>query len=302
MVSGSTEHTTQVEAAEVGWHRDRSATPSRFRSALERRLLAAADAAAYSSALAAVVGATLTLAAGLALSAPGALRSAALVFVSTFFVYGFDRLRDLPRDRSSSPARSRFVERHQWRLVAATAAAAVATLFGIATSPEPTAALCLAIGGVGLAHRRLKAIPSVKVAYVALAWTAACVGVPALDAMRESFDPAATARTASAIAVFVATGLAANLIASNLRSGKQPENGWRINPALATAHAIAAAGVAWALIAPTATLPLAAIPAAEALAIARFRTSERYAHLAVDGALAIGGTIAIAVIALRGMG
>lgn len=299
MVSGTPDHATGIEAAETGRRHVVTPNAARLGRAFRRRLLAAADATAFSSALAAGVGAALTLASSLALSAPGAGRWTALVGVSTFFVYGLDRLRDLPRDRSTSPARSRFVAEHREALVAATAAAGCATLVGITMAPRPVALLCLAIGAIGLGHRRLKSVPSLKVAYVATTWTAACVGIPALDAMGASSDPVAIVDAAVFVALFVATGLVSNLIASNLRTDKRRDNGWPIAPSLAVASGIAAMGIALAALAPAATAPLAVIPAAEGIALLGFRASERYAHLAVDGALAIGAIVAACAIGLR---
>lgn len=299
MVSGTPEHATGIEAAEAGRRPTAAPNAAQLCRGSRRRLIAAADAIAFSSALAASVGAALTLASSLALSAPGAGRWTALVGVATFFVYGLDRLRDLPRDRATSPARSRFVADHREALVAATAAAALATLVGIATAPRPVALLCLAIGAIGLGHRRLKSVPSLKVAYVATTWTAACVGIPALDAMGASSDPAAIVHAGVFVALFVGTGLVSNLIASNLRADKRRDNGWPIASSLAVAGAIAATGIAFAPLAPAATAPLAAIPAAEGIALLRFRASERYAHLAVDGALAIGAIVAACAIGLR---
>ena len=62
-----------------------------------------------------------------------------------------------------------------------------------------------------------------------------------------------------------------------------------------SSRAIAAAATAAALAGPAAVRPLAAIPVATLLVLARFRTSERYGLVAVDGALLVGALAALAL-------
>ena len=143
---------------------------------LAGRFVAFGDAVAYSSALAALAGGAMTWAVGRAFASPTILRDAALVACGALLIYNVDRLRDLARDGSSSPERSAFVERNRPWLVAATGLAGLALLPLIATAPAASIALCLSIGAIGLLHRRLKQEARFKVAYVAAAWTAACVG------------------------------------------------------------------------------------------------------------------------------
>ena len=96
--------------------------------------------------------------------------------------------------------------------------------------------------------------------------------------------------------LFVGTAVTANLIASNLRDGKRGATGWVPTSALRTARAIAGAGALLAVWAPSACAPLALIPALEWAALQRFRGSEQFAHLAVDGALLSGALLAIALL------
>ncbi|MBY0400160.1 hypothetical protein K2X89_07685 [Myxococcota bacterium] len=260
---------------------------------IARGLVALGEAVAYSSGLAALVGGAMTWAAGRALLSPSAPRDAALVACGAFVVYNVDRLRDLAQDRSSSPSRSAFVLRRRRALLWATAAASLALIALLATSSLPDIALCLAVGAIGLLHRRLKHDVRFKIAYVAAAWTAACVGVAGLGAIEAGGDFEGVAGAFAWSLFFVGSGVTANLIASNLRDGKRLAAGWTRDEALPLARAVAIAGLAAAAIAPERVALLAWIPAAEALALVAFRGSERFGHLAVDGALLAGALFAM---------
>ena len=63
------------------------------------------DVAAYSGAIAAGVAGTLAVAVSLALDIPIRFASIGLAICGTSVVYNIDRLRDLERDRVSSPRR-----------------------------------------------------------------------------------------------------------------------------------------------------------------------------------------------------
>lgn len=280
-----------IAHAPIPARRARHETPrtALFARTLARTLagvLARMESFAYSSGLAAVVGFALTLAAGTALASPETLRGAALVGAATYCIYGIDRLRDLECDHATAPRRSHFVARHRGPLAIAAASAGLAALLLLAGAPRLVALVCLPIGTVGLAHRRLKSNPPAKIAYVAGAWCAACVGIPF-----------ATGSSASAGDLAFALGtlgaaLLANVVASNLRVGKHELFGFPRAQALAFARALALVGVALGALAPATIAALAAIPAAELLALAFFRSDERYAHLAIDGALALGALVA----------
>jgi hypothetical protein len=275
-------------------------------SEFARRIATLCEAIAYSSGLAALVGGAMTFAVARALASPSAPREAALVACGAFVIYNVDRLRDIARDGASSPARSRFVLRHRPWLLAATSLAGIALGALLVTAPLASLALCLAIGAIGLLHRRLKQDAAFKIAYVAAAWSAACVGLPGLarsgtgGAVGSGTGGEGVAAAEAALVallawsfVFIGSGVIANLIASNLRDGKRIASGCSPEAAIRLARGIAIAGCSAAAGAPESVAPLAAIPAAEALALCSFRSSERFGHLAVDGALLVGALIAI---------
>jgi hypothetical protein len=163
----------------------------------------------------------------------------------------------------------------------------LATGLLLATSPAPVVALCAVVGSIGLLHRRLKRDVRWKVVYVAMAWSAACVGIPRLDgATRDD-------RALAFALIFVGSSILANLIASNLRDGKRSEGSGSRARALAVARGVAVAAALLVFVAPDRVAPLAWIPAAEAAALCFFRRSERFSHLAVDGSLLLGALLAI---------
>ncbi len=290
MLSRSANRATQVEVLETC--PERLARPSALRATLivgtSSVASAMAEAFAYSSGLVAAVGGALTFAVCEALRAPRAWHSAALVASAAFLIYNLDRLRDVARDGAASPRRSAFVLRHRRPLILATAVAALGVAGLIVTAPVRTALLCIPIGAVGVFHRRLKDDFRWKVAYVASAWTAACVGIPWLSARGDvSLESAGWA-----LAV-VGPSLVANLIASNLRDGKAIDSAGRSASALVAARCTAIAATALVLVAPDALAPLALIPAAEAIALWFFRATERYGQFAVDGALLAGALVAV---------
>ncbi len=258
--------------------------------AIAGKLVPLGDGLAYSSVLAALVGAAMTGAVGRAFASPEVPRDAALVACGAFLVYNVDRLRDLARDHPGSPGRSAFVLRHRPWLVGATGLAGLVLGALLVTAPAASAALCLVVGAIGLLHRRLKQDVGVKVAYVAGAWTTACVGLPWLGRAGAASAPAGALAWAI---VFVGAALAANLIASNLRDAKRDAAPWSLRTGIGLARATAIAAAALGLLAPDGVAPLAWIPAAEAASLAFFRPSERYGHLAVDGALLLGALIAV---------
>lgn len=267
-----------------------SLAPARMRE-IARKLVGLGDGLAYSSGLAALVGGAMTWAAGRTLAAPHVPRDAALVACGAFLIYNVDRLRDLARDRRSSPVRTAFILRNRSRLVAATGIVGVVLVALLAAAPGPSVALCLAVGSIGLLHRRLKQDVRFKVAYVAAAWTAACVGLPWLA--RGGADDEGRGAVAWSL-LFVGAALTANLIAANLRDGKRGAASGSPDAGLALARSVTIAAVSIAGLAPEDVAPLAWIPAAEAAALWFHRESERFAHLAVDGALLLGALMAIA--------
>ena len=210
--------------------------------------------------------------------------AAALAFCGTLAVYGWDRLRDVERDRSTAPERSRFVTRHRHALTALSGAG-LAGAVGLAPALGSRGlALVGAVAALALAHPFLKRIPFTKATYLTAAWLAVVVGVPAL---RAGGGPLA------AVLGVLGPALAANAIASSVRDGEGGSARVGHRTALAVAVALAVAGCAAALAGPQAVRVLAAVPAATALAIGLFREGERYGLVVVDGALLAGAAVAL---------
>ena len=209
----------------------------------------------------------------------------ALAGAGTFLVYTVDRLRDLARDRPSSPARTAFVERN--RRVLTGLCVPAAAIAGIAALSEPLLAwLLLAIAfGLGLFHRRLKGHPAFGVLYVALAWVIVVVGLPVAHA------PPGPLLSSEVLSVACVVGLivAANLVGSELREAEPASlNAGRLRSArlLALAGLFASSLGAWLLV------PVAV---ANLLALAFFRPSERYGLGVLDGAILLGALIGLAM-------
>jgi 4-hydroxybenzoate polyprenyltransferase len=242
------------------------------------------DGLAFSSLLASAIGAGLSLVASRALLAPDAGRSALLASSGAFLIYTLDRLRDADRDRHTSPARTRFVQRHRRSLLTALVVAGL--LFGAAwlTASPAIQGLCAGIGVVGLLHRRLKTHPVLKTGYVSLAWVAGCVGIPWIAAGRPGEG---LWLAGSLLAVLVA-----NLIASNLRDRETHPLPARPDTVLSIAFAAVAVAMTVALLAPGRAVVAGWIALLECLALAGFRADERYGLIVVDGALLVGSLLA----------
>jgi putative Mn2+ efflux pump MntP len=238
------------------------------------------DGFVFSSGLVATVGAALSLVASLVLDAPDARSWALLTACGTFIIYNLDRLRDLDRDRSTSPLRTSFVLRNRRLLSLTVAIASLGFATTLLTVPLSISLLCAAIGLVGLLHRRLKAVSALKTLYVSLAWVAACVGMPWL--VSERADGGAW------LAGILLVSLTANLIASNLRDEEAEVVRESTMPMLWLARAMTVLAIGIATAAPTPLLALGWIPLCEGLALVRFEHSERYGLVAVDGALLLG--------------
>ncbi len=263
-----------------------SLRPPRSPHSLRSLARSLGDALAFSSLLAAAVGFALSLSASLALRAPTPLHWAGLAALGAFVVYNVDRLRDTRRDRDPSPERTAFIERHRLWLVGSSLAAATACGGLLLAAPRPITGLCLAIGVLGLLHRRLKGATTVKTLYVSLAWVAACVGMPWLAAGR----PAEGAW----VAAILGAALAANLILSNLSDPASPRKDGLPARASWLAGAAVVVGAALALVAPGELAPLAWIALAEGGALLARRPGERYRLIFVDGALLVGAGLAVA--------
>jgi len=253
------------------------------------------DGLAHSSLLTGCVAASLVAACGCALDPGRPLTGRGpelgLAFLGTLFVYNVDRLRDLERDRAESPLRSRFVSEHGAGLACLSAAAGLGALAIAAYMGPNVWALCASVLALGLLHRRLKRRARWKPIYVSAAWTAIVVGLPLLSTL--SADGALPPGDRSLrVVVCCGSAIAANLIASNLRGSRAPALA-RVR--LSHARWLSGLGAVAALLGPQTVLPLAAVPVAELIALARFRPGERYRDWAVDGALLAGGLASVAL-------
>ena len=246
----------------------------------------ALDALAFSNVLPAAIAASVCLAASRVLDAGPAGLLALAAGSGAFVVYGIDRLRDTERDRATSPMRTEFVLRFRSTLSMAVVLAALVLAGTLCLLPARAAALCVAIGAIGLLHRRLKGWAALKTLYVSAAWVVVCTGLPA-SVGRFDADIGWLAGV-----LFPAFG--ANLIASNVRDDESQWLKERPESVLQLARGVAALGIAVALFAPAPVRCLVWIPLAEALALLRFRPSEHYGELAVDGALLAGALAALA--------
>jgi hypothetical protein len=208
----------------------------------------------------------------------------ALAAGGTLVVYGLDRLRDVSHDRTKSPIRTAWVERHR-------RAIALATIFGLAIALAAgerggtrVVAVAGAVAALGLAHRRIKHLVFGKPLYLILSWTAVAVALPAAR------DP--NARHVAWVTGVVLFAMWSNVILSNL---KDQEAAAAYYPRLARRAALlwSAVGVGIALAGPASVAKLAPIPAAMFVAVLGFRRSERYAVWGTDGALLAGALLSL---------
>ena len=235
----------------------------------------ALDALAFSGLWLGSAAGALCGAATLAMGSRPALASMGIAAAGTLVVYNIDHLRDLNRDRATTPARTAFVESHVPHVVILLTAAALTSVPFALVLGAPSALLLAAVLGLGLAHRRLKQLVFAKPVYLTAAWLAVVVGVPALAG-----DPVSDVAW---VAATLGAALFANAMASNIRDeeGAVPWLGPR--RALWIARALAALGGILAVsAAPPAVRPLAAVPLATLLALLPFRSGERYGLIVVD--------------------
>ena len=275
----------------------RSSKPSDSPPAPASRLLVrVADGFAFSGGLAAAVAALLSGVSSQALGAPTATTWAVLAASGAFIVYALDRLRDIDRDLAGSPLRTAFIVRNRSPLTIAIGLAAIGLAVSLVQASASIVLLCVAIGGIGLFHRRLKENTALKTAYVSLAWVGACAGMPWLAS--------GLGRAGFWVSGILLASLLANLIASNLQD-HEPRAGSgfdRSDPAtiLWLARGVTLAGIAIGLAAPAAFRPMVWIPVCEGVALAAYRPTERYGQFAIDGALLIGAIVTMMHFAMAG--
>ena len=236
---------------------------------------------AWSSLWVSLAAGALAGAAGQAMGLPFSADVIAMAVVGTWVVYNVDRLRDLDRDRVTTPRRSAFVERHARALGVATAAAGILAV-GLAIRVGPGAALTLApVAALGLAHRRVKHLAFAKSSYITLAWVCVVVVFPAVAL--------GAARDVVWVALVIGAAVQAPAIASNVRDLEAAVPRIGSGPALRLARSASGLGVVLALLAPPPVRALALVPAATGLALLRFQADEGYGLVVVDGALLVGG-------------
>ena len=258
---------------------------------MRRRAWALLEMLAFSSLWIGIVAAALCAAAGAALGAapePGTLLLAA---AGTLVVYNVDRLRDLDRDRHSSPRRSAFVDANRARLVALTAGSGLLAAALALPAGPPVWVLLAPVAGLGLLHRRLKHSEAWKPVYVAAAWTAVAVGLPAASAAGRI----APERLAWAGGI-VALTAAANVIGSSLRDREAPAAPPAWGGSLGLARALAGGGILVGLAAPGPLAALALLPLATWVALLSFHPGELYALLVLDGAVLLGALGALVLV------
>jgi len=245
------------------------------------------DALVFSSVWVAAAAGMLAVACSRAMGAPVAIPAVGLAFAGTLVVYNVDRLRDLERDRATTPQRSAFVDRHGGGLALLALGAGLLSL-AFALFAGPRVWLLLApVLGLGLLHRRIKHLTFGKSAYITAAWVVVVVLVPAV------IHPRASA--VGWAAAFCASAIFANAIACNIRDDEVAAALLGERKALLAARLCAAAGCLLGLIAPAPVRHLAAVPLATLLVLIPFRSSERFGLIAVDGALLAGGLTAAAL-------
>ncbi len=242
------------------------------------------DALVFSNLWVAWAAALLSAAVSAALGAAPEPSALGLAFGGTLAVYNFDRLRFVEGDRATAPARSAFVERNRKLLGAlALLGLAGAVACGLAAG-RGVLALAACVLALAAAHPVLKRVPFVKAAYLSVAWLAVVVGVPAILAGGGPWGFAA---------LTLGGALVANAIVSSLRDREGGAARVGTDAARLAALLAAAAGAAAAVAGPAALRPLAAVPLLTLGSVAAFREGERYGLTVVDGALLVGGALAL---------
>ncbi len=219
---------------------------------------------------------------------PFPTRAGGLVFCGILLVYNLDRLRDLERDRLTSPRRSAFIERCRkllWILVLFSALGASLLLLN---APWRVQLIAVAVLLLGFAHRRIKRLAYFKELYLSAAWLLGILGLPA--------SYATGAQHLSQCAWVLGPALLANDMAASLRDSEGITKRIGCGPTLQWSRVIALLGVGVGVFATESVQPLTAVPALTALALFSYRPGEAYGFLAVDGALFAGALIALALL------
>ncbi|MDG2049653.1 MAG: hypothetical protein P8M78_05785 [Myxococcota bacterium] len=255
-----------------------------------KRIQSLLEILAFSGLWTALAAGALTWAGGVFLSPPGGppqlAAASGLAFAGTLVVYSVDRLRDVDRDHETSPKRSAFVRKHRTILFGISAAGLLLALLTALALPPSISFLCAAIGATGLLHRRLKNRSKRAWLYVAGAWTGVSAGLPTLLL----HDDQGSLIRVVTLGLCLILALGSNALASEQRGvvyNAQAASALRRSRRWATA----AIGVPLLLPGPAG---MATIGASVWLAAVFFRPSERYGLIALDGALLVGATLAVA--------
>ncbi len=241
------------------------------------------DPLLFSSLWMALAAGVLTLASAASMDVSGAA-APGLVFFGILLVYNLDRLRDVERDRATSPERSRFIENHRSALWAITVCSAAGASVILWTAPVRVWMIALVVLGLGFGHRRFKHLPYLKESYLTMAWLAGIVGLP-LAFHGGGSNP-----------VWTLVALAPPLLANDLAASARDREGLALNlgapRALALARGLALLGIGACLLAPTPVRPLLAVSLAMGMSLVSPRPGEHYGFAVVDGALLAGGLVA----------
>ncbi len=246
------------------------------------------DTIVFSSLWMAAAAGALVAAASIAMGIETHPLAVGLAISGTLVVYNVDRLRDVDRDRRTSPVRTQFISRHRSGLIGLTAIAAFLSATLAIWAGTRVVVVLAPVLLIGLFHRRLKRFAAAKAAYVTTAWLLVVVGLPWV------LDPDAV-RVGWVVAILGAS-VGANAIASNLRDFEAGVERFGEVIALRAARSIACLGVLVSALAPDPSSSIIAVPLLTLIALAWFQNTERFGLFVVDGALLVGG---LATIALR---
>jgi len=238
------------------------------------------DALAFSSLWVAAAAGALCAASARAMGLTASAATLGLAVCGTLVVYNVDRLRDLDRDRATTPLRSAWVEAHRPWMVATTGIAMLLAFLLALRAGGRAIALLAPVLLLGTLHRRLKRFALWKSFYITLAWVAVTVGLPAVT------GPAPRHVGWTTAALFAT--ILANVIVSNVRDGEAVSALLGEGVPLRIARGCAVLGIACALAAPTSVRPVGLVPLATLVALVPFHPGERYGLVTVDGALLFG--------------
>ncbi|MBW2712413.1 MAG: hypothetical protein JRC77_01540 [Deltaproteobacteria bacterium] len=251
------------------------------------------DPLVYSSIWMASAAACLTFAAGKAMGLPFPTHAGTLTFCGILLVYNLDRLRDLDRDRATSPRRSAFIEHYRKQLWGLTVASAVGASLLLLQAPRAVQLIAVGVLLLGFAHRRIKRLAYFKELYLTAAWLAGILGLPAN--YTTSTTSATGAQHLAYCACVLGPALLANDMAASIRDAEGITKKIGCGVTLQLSRAIALIAVGFGIFAPESVQPLTAVPALTALALLGYRPGETYGFLAVDGALFAGALMALAL-------